>query len=434
MNNLKKLVSALPLLNPTAIFNVETGEEVALIELKEKIRSLLDYCCAETNQVYSSQETHILSILFGRSKIIAPAEFARQNNIKIRKNLPANVKAQSRIEKLVQYKIISEASSYLNNSNPRKQAFTFNKTINLGAVDKQMASLSLDGTELTLLWKCWDKEYLLTFTIPEYVLKRNILKFTLPVISEQGFRFTVMEQVPEKPQGKHKAGLDLGRKIPYTIAVTNQAGNRVAHYITSKNLTKTNNKREHLLVQKKQLNQKILVYNTLGLSPEKLIVERDYVRNKITRMSASLATQLGAEIKTKLVKHNLNIIQMEDLRWVTGSKYGGRWNHSRQQHHITHSLARTGIKTKIVNPKNTSQECYNCGTKLVHNTKTRTVWCIECKTVLDRDFNAAMNIANRIKTYPVSKRENGGNCSLIPGQVIELVVHKRLIKQEKQLN
>lgn len=430
---MKKLASALPLLAPTNIYDLLTGEEIALPVLQQKIKNLTNYCYEEAVSYYNNNEPHLLAVLEGRQKIVAPAEFARQNNIKIRKNLPPEVKAQSRVEKLVQHKIISETSSYILNPNPKKQKHNFNPTINLGAVDKQMASISLNNNELTLLWKCWDKEYLIVFTIPSYVMKRNIIKFSLPVVSVKGFLFIVYEKPAERLKGTHKAGVDLGRKIPYTMAVTNSNGKRVAHYVTSRNLTRANTKRELLLVQKKHLNTKITHYNNLGLPTEKLVKENDLIRNKIARMGLSVAAQMGAEITTKLVKHNLNTLHVEDLRWVQGSKYGSKWNHSKQQESITHSLKRAGINTKLVNPKNTSQECYKCGTKIVHNSKTRTVWCIDCKTKLDRDFNAAMNIANKT-FYPASKSETGGNCSSIIEQVTESLIPEQLIKQEKQLN
>ena len=49
-----------------------------------------------------------------------------------------------------------------------------------------------------------------------------------------------------------------------------------------------------------------------------------------------------------------------------------------------------------VNPKNTSKTCHKCGH--IHQelkVKTRKWKCPECKTVLDRDVNAAINILNR---------------------------------------
>lgn len=88
------------------------------------------------------------------------------------------------------------------------------------------------------------------------------------------------------------------------------------------------------------------------------------------------------------------------------SKIGSsRWSHSQQQEAIIHATSRIGYRTKKVSAKNTSQSCHGCKARITHR-KNRTVWCGVCKTVLDRDFNAAMNIAKFI--FPVSKKLNGG--------------------------
>ncbi len=434
---MKKLTSSLPLLQPTAIFDTKTGLQITVEQHLINVNQLLDYCYTEAKHVHGQHETRLETILVNRNKISAPAEYGRQNGLRTRKNLPRTVKAQSRIEKLVQHKVISETASYINNPNPRKQLFNFNHTINLGSIDKQMASLSVSGNELSLLWKCWDTEYLLTFTIPDYVLSRDIVKFSLPVVSGKGYWFSIQEAVPER-SGRLTAGLDMGRVEPYTIAVVNPTGARVASYTTSGRLSQLNKKRERLLVEKKHILTKAKHYEKLGLNPEILWVEYGHKRNKITTLGKVVSQQVGSEITKKLIKHNLNILNVENLSWVTGVKYGSRWNHSIQQQAIAHSLLRKGIQVKKVNPKNTSQSCHGCGETIKHDTKNRTVRCDNCRTVLDRDFNAAMNIAKRTKRYPVLQRQNGDNFSGLP-QVVEKITHNSYIrnkilleKQEKQ--
>ncbi len=48
-----------------------------------------------------------------------------------------------------------------------------------------------------------------------------------------------------------------------------------------------------------------------------------------------------------------------------------------------------------VNPHNTSQNCSKCGHKVPSTLSVRTHSCPKCKTVLDRDENAAVNILNK---------------------------------------
>ena len=50
-----------------------------------------------------------------------------------------------------------------------------------------------------------------------------------------------------------------------------------------------------------------------------------------------------------------------------------------------------GRITVAVNPAYTSQECFSCGTQVKKSLSMRTHVC-QCGFVLDRDWNAAINI------------------------------------------
>ncbi|NET15253.1 MAG: transposase [Okeania sp. SIO1H6] len=56
-----------------------------------------------------------------------------------------------------------------------------------------------------------------------------------------------------------------------------------------------------------------------------------------------------------------------------------------------------------VNPKNTSQDCSNCGKKVPKELNIRTHSCPHCGIVIDRDLNAAINIKNRAVGHSVLK-------------------------------
>jgi len=51
-----------------------------------------------------------------------------------------------------------------------------------------------------------------------------------------------------------------------------------------------------------------------------------------------------------------------------------------------------GVVTVAVPPHYTSQDCSNCGEKVKKSLSTRTHKCHHCGFVLDRDWNAAINI------------------------------------------
>ena len=392
------LISAIPALKPTLILDSQTGEVVEPDIFYSDLEMLVSTVKEAAQEFYLTNKEHVETELKTYTGSPQPEAYARQKGWNMARGLPREIKVKSRIERLARYNLVQTVSSYVLDPNPKKQPPSFSKTITLGAVDSVMVKLEQAKNKLVLTFKCWTREYEIRFILPAYVLERNIIKFSLPTIrlnknNEWVFGFTVQEQAEVREVGKHTAGVDLGRVEPFTLAVLNESGRRVAHYVSSGRLNQLNQKRERLLVEKKHIAIKIESYTSLGLGAAVLSTERDFKRNKITRLGVEVAKQVGFEITKELVKHKVSILNMEDLRWATGTKYGSKWNHSKQQEHITHSLCRKGIATRRVNPKNTSQECYVCGTKIVHNTKNRTVRCVECKTKLDRDFNAAMNIA-----------------------------------------
>ena len=70
---------------------------------------------------------------------------------------------------------------------------------------------------------------------------------------------------------------------------------------------------------------------------------------------------------------------------------------------LTVKAGNAGQKTIGVNPKNTSQDCSNCGKKVDKELNIRTHSCPHCGIVIDRDWNAAINIKNRAVGHSVLK-------------------------------
>lgn len=416
---LKRLVSSIPSLKPLFVLNPKTGEVIK--DWDSKVANLVSLVQETAQKTWDEKRKELIPLLKEANRY-KPAERARQWGYKLPTPLTKPV-AYSRVERLYQHKLISEADAWAKNTNKKKGPLKYSPKINLGAVDSQMCSLSVSGQELTLVWKCWDETILLVFKLPDYLITRKINKYCLPTVrvSKAGailFDFSV-EETPKNrtTQPTQRAGLDLGRAVPYTMVVLNDEDQRVAHYTTTPRLVRLNEKRERLLRNRKNILNKIQAYKTLGILEEKeelLLKEAGHLRNKIQRLGTTLAKELAHEVSERLVKHDLNTLAVEDLSWVTGAKYGSRWNHSVQQSHLTHSLTREGVRVRKVNPKNTSQVCSSCSQPITHNTKNRTVWCGDCKTRLDRDYNAALNITRKLKTYPALKRKTGDNASAQP--------------------
>ena len=424
MKNLKKLISSTNPLTPILTVDTKTGEVLTGEEANKSITSLIKYVQEETKHLYYTHKEGFCEEIKQAKTIGSPNSFARQRGYSSSyKELPSEVLAKSRINELILHKFTSEVSGFVFNPNPRKQNPSFSPKINLGAVDKQMASLSFNAEtqKLTLMWKCWDVSLLMEFWIPKNFLSKNIKKWSLPTVQiEKGkpvFRFTVEESytLKKKTHSTEHAGVDLGRKEPYVLVITNNKGQRKAHYTASKGLVRLNNKRERLIKEKKHLSAKTHQYKQLGLDPTILEQETQHVKNKATRLGVVIAQRIGSEIANKIQKHSTGTLNVEDLSWVHGVRYGSRWNHSVQQASIKQATLRKGIRIQKINPKNTSNTCSRCGLVVVHNARKRTVYCGDCKTNLDRDYNAALNIA--LKTCPNYTSMIGNNYSS-PEQVI----------------
>lgn len=290
-----------------SIIDTATGEYVSATVFQKKLDLLTTAVFLETSRLYASHKEELFEDLVEYNGTPAPAEFARQKGYRTKfvETLPQEVKAKSRVEKLVQYKLVSETASYIANPTLNKQEPTFSTTVNLGAVDKQMVTLSLDGTELNLVFKCWDAEYYVTFALPAYILKRKINKFSLPLIRlnkktrKSEFIFSLFEETKQRKGSSHTVGIDLGIVKPYSMAVINKKGQRVASYEASARLTRLSKKRQRLLSEQKQIRSKIANRTTRRLASPKQELELKLTTNKTTRLTKIIAQQTGSEIAKK---------------------------------------------------------------------------------------------------------------------------------------
>ena len=69
---------------------------------------------------------------------------------------------------------------------------------------------------------------------------------------------------------------------------------------------------------------------------------------------------------------------------------------------VTRKAESAGKTTVAVNPKGTTQNCSNCGTKVLKTLKDRVHHC-SCGLEICRDLNAAINIRNLAEGHPVNK-------------------------------
>jgi len=122
-------------------------------------------------------------------------------------------------------------------------------------------------------------------------------------------------------------------------------------------------------------------------------------RNRVQPLLHLVSKNIVAEAKTKQFE-----IVMEKLTGMRrlyrkgnfqGRKYRARmnsWSYRELQRQIEYKARWEGVKVFYVPARNTSKRCSVCGYKTLESTK-RQLWCPRCGTILDRDENAARNIA-----------------------------------------
>lgn len=411
---MKPVTSSLSRLIPAQVVNTRTGELLSWDEFKEEsLTALLEWVYEETSRLYSDDQNGVHEAARGLK--FNAAEYARRAGfVADCMSLSREVKAKSRLSRLVGYALMSETAAYERNPNPRKQPHAFSHTINLGAVDNQMAHLERDENLLILTWKCWTGEYELTFLIPHYAQSRNVTKWSLPLVSSRGFIFT-MQESPTQTQGNKTAGVDLGRVEPFTLAILSSKDRLEAEYRARPQVRATNAKRERILQEVTLTRAKASAYTSLSLDEAHLREQVRLKKNKASRIASALSGQIAADIVTKTTRHDVSILHIENLKWAAGAKYGSKWAHGATGEKIEHTAARAGVRVKRVSARNTSQMCHTCRAPITHQTATRTVRCSDCKSRLDRDVNAAMNIAKNQGAYMPLAGISGSAVGVNPG-------------------
>lgn len=278
------------------------------------------------------------------------------------------------------------------------------RVIPLWACDTHYSKLSQTGQDLHLTLPLEGVgRVTLVFRLPKSERFQGI-KTSRPTITlnhkgEVVFVFSIHKELPSPQTSQRVMGVDLGLVQPFTGTVMGEGSysqpihpnGRVKHYSGKINHLKTHS---NSLWAKECLNKE----RGHKEKSEILRTERLRVRSKISRLKQELAYAVANQIVLIARENNASII-LEDLTWTPHSK----WDHSRTQETITHKARTVGVKTRKVNPRNTSQSCPTCGGRITHS--KRQTWCEVCSKNLDRDILASRNIALRalrLKTFPKS--------------------------------
>jgi putative transposase len=211
----------------------------------------------------------------------------------------------------------------------------------------------------------------------------------------------------KKPTGK-TIGLDVGLKEFYTDSNGYTEPNP-KFYRTSEKRLKFRQRR--VSRKKKGSANRKKAINKLGRVHLKISRQREEHAKRAARcviQSNDLVAYEDLRIKN-LVKNHCLAKSINDAGWYQFRKW------------LEHFGSKFGRITVAVNPAYTSQQCSSCGTLVKKSLSTRTHVC-ECGSVLDRDWNAAINILELalsttghvgtwVKDFGVSAQSNDPNAS-----------------------
>ncbi len=124
-------------------------------------------------------------------------------------------------------------------------------------------------------------------------------------------------------------------------------------------------------------------------------------RNRVQPLLHNASKRIVEEAKTRrygIVMERLTGMRRLYLRGNFQSRnYRARmnsWSFGEFQRQVEYKARWEGVRVVYVPARNTSKRCSICGYKTLESTD-RQVWCPRCGTILDRDENAARNIAAR---------------------------------------
>ncbi|OKH56158.1 RNA-guided endonuclease InsQ/TnpB family protein [Scytonema sp. HK-05] len=217
-------------------------------------------------------------------------------------------------------------------------------------------------------------------------------------------------KIDTKPTGK-TIGLDVGIKEFYTDSNGHTEPNP-KFYRTGEKRLKFRQRR--VSRKKKGSTNRKKAINRLGRVHLKISRQREEHAKRVARcviQSNDLVAYEDLRIKN-LVKNHCLAKSINDAGWYQFRKW------------LEYFGVKFGRITVTVNPAYTSQQCSNCGTLIQKSLSTRTHVC-KCGFVLDRDWNAAINIlksalstTGHVGTWVKDRNASGDSTSTQVGAIL----------------
>ena len=292
--------------------------------------------------------------------------------------------------------------------------------INLGATDHQYAVIENDpffDGEIILKMVIQGVRYRLIFPFNNTRFPDG--KVTLPLVkiedNQPVFIFTVATDNPViQFSGDYVIGVDVGINNYATVAVINSSTGRIVYETSlSQRVHSLWNSVRASERQVKQLRKKAKPILYDRPARRAALEEAQLHREAASRKKRELAIIAAQEIAYLSHFFDNAVVAVEDLGWVKNTMQNGRWNRGELIKWLTHYVDQNGGWVLAVNAANTSQVCHKCGSSVTHP-EHKVSDCPKCGS-LDRDVNAAANIAARaVKKVEKAREKRGNNSKLQP--------------------
>ena len=353
-----------------------------------------------------------------RVTAVQPATAGRQAGVTMPDFLVSGKSGGSRKERLVQHRVVTEYRSWqerVNAANGESAKYVsqgWKRTVdmsapsygvdyvNLGTVDRAYARIEnnpfLDG-EIVLKMVIQGAWYHLIFDFNNARFTGG--KVTLPVIKVQDgkpvFIFAVVTDNPVVQfSGDYVVGVDVGINNYATVVVREVETGRIAYETTlSQRVHSLWNSVRASEQQVRDLRRKAATLLRDRQAHMAALDEAQLHREAASRKKRELAILAAQEIAYLSHVWGNAVVAVEDLSWIANTMQNGRWNRGAFVKWLTHYVSQNGGWVVSVSPSNTSQLCHTCGSKVTHPTHEVSV-CAE-HGAMDRDINAAVNIASR---------------------------------------
>ncbi|MDY6788361.1 MAG: transposase [Candidatus Nanohaloarchaea archaeon] len=185
-----------------------------------------------------------------------------------------------------------------------------------------------------------------------------------------------------EPENVEAVGIDLGiQKF-----IVDSDGNRVEH---PKNVEKAE---ERLKKEQRNLSRKEKDSNNYEKQRKRVAKLHKRVKNRCLDFLHKLSNAYVRNYD-KIVLEDLNISEMVQGEMNSKNTVDSRWRTFIQL--LLYKAESANTEVTLVDPKNTSKECSQCGVKTDKKLWQREYSCPSCGYTTDRDYNAAQNILGK---------------------------------------